>query len=90
MKLNLYAVYDSVAGMHLSPFVAQNHGVATRSFGDQVGNPQSPFHAHPDNYVLFHLGTYDLQSGQVENEERAVRLGTALDFMPSLGATQRG
>jgi len=89
MKLNLYAVFDSVAGMHLTPFVAQNHGVAVRSFGDQCGNPNSPFHIHPDNYILFHIGTYDLQSARVENCERAERLGTAMDFKPVLPMVQQ-
>lgn len=89
MKTNIYAVFDSKAGVHMSPWLATNHGVASRSFGDQVMNPESPFNRHPDDFILFCLGTFDMVTGAMENFPRAENLGPASQWRQEL-PTRRG
>lgn len=85
IKLNVYAVFDSKAGMHMSPFLSQNHGVATRLFADQVADGRLPFKAHPEDYILFCLGSFDLHAGQFDNLPRAENLGPATQYVPVQG-----
>lgn len=65
MIVNAYAVYDNKALVYAPPFFAANHAVATRMFGEAVRDPQSYVSRHPGDYVMFCVGRYDDQKGQL-------------------------
>jgi len=65
MIINLYAIYDSKAEAYLMPFFMQNDGILHRTALDTLQDPSSLFAKHPEDYIMYHLGTYDDQSGLV-------------------------
>lgn len=69
MLLHVCAVRDSAADAFGRPFVVPTLGLATRSFIDEVANPQSAFHSHPGDYTLFELGSFDDNTGKFESLE---------------------
>lgn len=75
------AVYDAKAEIFTQPVFTVAIGEAVRSFQDEVNNPQSQFSKHPEDYTLFHLGTYDETSAKFDLLTAPVSLGAALNFV---------
>ncbi len=92
MKVNVYAVYDVKAKCYASPFFLPEDAQAVRAFGDLVCREDSKIHAHPKDYDLFRLSTFDDCAGifGVLNEDGEivpdisppVFLAHASSFMP--------
>lgn len=86
MKLAMFSVYDSAAEAYLQPFFMRTRGEAVRAFIDAVNGGQEAFTAHPGDYTLFYLGTFDQSLAAFEDCE-PVSLGNAVSFVkkaPSL------
>lgn len=66
----LYTVYDVKAEYYVMPFVFKSNGEALRWFSDAVNAFDNRFYAHPEDYVLFEVGTYD-------------NSGCTFDFLPA-------
>ena len=73
MKLKVCCVYDRAVESYAQPMFVQHIGQAVRSFGDEVkrvhseGNP-SPLNQHPEDYLLYELGTFDNDTGLLEGQ----------------------
>lgn len=67
MKQVVVAVRDSAVDAYARPFFVPSTAVAVRSFRDEVNRAESPMHAHPGDYELFELGSFDEESGKFEN-----------------------
>lgn len=65
MKMIVLAVRDSAMDAFMNPFCAPAIGLASRSFVDEVNNPQSPMNSHPNDYVLFEVGVFDQDTGKL-------------------------
>lgn len=76
-------VKDTKAEAYLVPFFTGSIGEALRSFGDAVADVNHPFNKHPEDYVLFHIGSYGEQTGMITPLEAPKSLGVALDFVKS-------
>lgn len=63
MIKNLYTVFDSVAGLCLSPMVFRNHAEATRALSTLVNEKDTQYAANPGDYVLMFIGTFDETNG---------------------------
>lgn len=63
--LRAYAVYDRKSLVYAPPFYSQTDGSAIRALTDAVADTKSAIGAHPNDYVLFFVGTYDDQKGQL-------------------------
>lgn len=63
MLLHVFSVYDSKIGAYLQPFFLQTKPAAIRAITDCVRDPEHRFGQHPEDYVLFHLGTYEDNTG---------------------------
>jgi len=75
--LGVFTIRDSAAEAFLRPFFAQSKGAAIRSFSDEVNGGDTPIAAHPDDYTLFELGTFDELKGEFEiHEPRTLGLGS--------------
>jgi len=59
MKYELLSVYDYIAEAFLPPFTAGNVAVGERTFVDCFQNPEHPFAKNPQDYALFHLGSFE-------------------------------
>lgn len=58
-KLNAYAVFDLKGSCYGLPFFASNNMTAIRSFGDACKDSKSPWNAHPEDYILRLIGSYE-------------------------------
>lgn len=83
MELNIFTVFDSAANAFLQPFFAPTIETAIRSFRELVNEPNHQFHKFPEDYVLFHVGTFDQNTGQTSGFDAPRNLGIALTFLPS-------
>lgn len=92
MKTKIFTVYDVKAQANMTPFFMQSTGQAVRAFEDTVNDPKSAFNKHPEDYTLFEIGTFDDQTGTLENHKASISLGTALSMItpntPPLEAVQ--
>lgn len=54
-----FTVMDTKAETAGPPFFQPNVGTALRSMGDALTRPDSPWAAHPEDYALYHIGSWD-------------------------------
>lgn len=66
MKLQIYSIRDLKGSMYNVPFFQPTHGTAERSFNELIRDPQSLVHKYPADYELFHVGTFDDETGRIE------------------------
>lgn len=66
MEMVLCSIYDSKAEAFSNPMSFQSVAQAMRAFGDHINDPGSDMHRHPEDYVLFHVGTFDQRSSNIE------------------------
>lgn len=78
MKMSVYTIYDVASGVYMRPFFAKADGEAMRSFADLAVDPQHPVGAHPSDYTLFNIGSYDDNTGQIQGGP-PLKLMTALE-----------
>lgn len=65
MILRAYSIFDSKALQYHPPFFASTHGAAVRSLSDLASDLNTNIGRHPGDYVLFCVGQYDDQKGQM-------------------------
>lgn len=80
MKLNVYSIYDTKANAYAQPFYSQTDGSAIRAFSDHANEKGTPANKHPDDYILFRIGTYDDETGVISDDEHR-QLGTARNYL---------
>ena len=78
MRLHIFAIYDSAAGAYMRPFFTRSDPEALREFGNLCNNADHPIGAHPEDYSLCRIGSWDDVSGHI-NGEKPVTLRTALE-----------
>lgn len=64
----MLSVFDSAALTYGQPFFVPAVGAGVRAVGDEVNRAaaDNPLYQHPDDFVVFELGTFDDQTGQLE------------------------
>lgn len=80
MVYMMYSVLDTKSGLYNLPFSAVARGAALRVFGDVCNDPKTSIHAHPEDYNLFEIGTFDDATGEMKAEP-LVALGNASSFI---------
>ena len=68
MKLHVVSVRDRAADAFGRPIFVAAIGQAIRSFQDEINRSgeNNEMNKHPDDYDLYHLGTWDDESGKFE------------------------
>jgi len=84
MREECFSVYDSAAKRYLQPFFAETIEVALRMFRTVVNKGEHQFNKFPEDYVLFHLGTFDGESGFFTPLTAPHSLGVAVTFVDRL------
>lgn len=79
MNHNIYSVYDSKAEAYSLPFYMQHEAQAIRTFHDWANNPETPYYKHPEDFTLFHLGTYDEITATI-TQDKITSITTALQL----------
>lgn len=82
VKLRVFAVRDAKVENFLKPFFAETTAAGLRVWNGAVANPESGFSAHPEDYMLFELGTYEPATGKLESLLQPHPLTSALEEMP--------
>ncbi len=78
MKQQIYAVFDTCAGIYDSPHFANSDDVVRRQFQDIATSAENPISKHPEHYSLHRLGGWDNTNGKINNEQNEC-LCTALE-----------
>lgn len=66
MMLNCYSIYDLKALQYHPPFYASTDAQAMRSMADLANDLNTNVGRHPADYVLYCVGTYNDQNGQLQ------------------------
>jgi len=59
MLQQIFTIYDSKIEAYLQPFFMPTKGAAIRAVTDTLASPDHIFAKHPEDYTLFHLGSYE-------------------------------
>lgn len=65
MRREIFTVFDSAARAFLEPFFARTIEEAARMMRAVVNKPDHPFNQYPEDYILFHIGSFDEASGEI-------------------------
>lgn len=76
-----FTVYDVKAGAYLPPFFMRSNAAAMRAFSDAVNGGNEQFSSHPEDYVLFRIGTYDDDRGILDAEVPHTTLCKAIEVL---------
>lgn len=74
------AAYDSKARAFLNPFYCSQVAVGVRSFAEAANTPGHQMCNHPEDFTLFHLGTYNDDNAIFEFLTPYANLGMAVQY----------
>lgn len=80
MLLQVFSVRDSKAEVFNTPWFAKNRGEAERIFTGLVRKEETMVSQFPEDYDLYHLGTYCDQKGTVESFDTPVHIAKAIQI----------
>lgn len=83
MILKLFCIYDSKVEVYTNPMCYKTRGESIRSFSDNLAKGESNYALHPEDYVLFEVGTWDCTTCTFDIYPAPVSVGKALEFMPA-------
>lgn len=81
MIQKMFAVRDTKAQAFLQPFFSSANGSALRAMGDAVNDGKSPFSAHPEDYILYEVGSFDDNTAELVPVVPIKLLAAASDFV---------
>lgn len=64
--MQCFALYDAAAEAFSPPMFFQSKGIAIRALGDAARGGDKNITAHPADFKLFYLGTYDPKSASFD------------------------
>lgn len=79
MKLFIIAVRDRAADVFGQPNFVLTIGGAIRGFSDEVRKGEGVMSKHPEDFDLYHLGTYDDSNATFELLERPRQIAIGID-----------
>lgn len=79
---SVFSVHDAKADAFLPPFILPKTEMAQRVFSDCVNSPDHQFGKHPEDYTLFHLGTFDDENGlHTPHRNTKQSLGNGVEYL---------
>lgn len=66
MKYEIYTIYDNVAQIYHPPMFLQNDAVAIRNITTLKNDNTTTLGQNPDDYHLYHIASYDDQTGTIK------------------------
>ncbi len=82
MLHKIFSVYDSKVEAYLQPFFLNNNATAIRAITDCLSDSSHTFARHPQDYVLFDLGTFNDSSATWELLAAPNSLGVLIEYLP--------
>lgn len=77
----LLSIHDIKAEAFFNPLFVPTVAIAIRSFSTAANEQGHDFNLFAGDYSLFHMGTFDEQTGKFEIFEVPINLGLALTFI---------
>lgn len=81
MKRLLFTVRDVKAENFANPFVCESKGVAMRMFGDVVADAKTMFSQHPEDFALYQLGEFDMETGVIKGLDTPLHICNATELI---------
>lgn len=81
MQQIIVAVRDRQLNAYMRPFTAATRGQAIRAFGDEANRRESEINAHPEDYELYQLGTFEETTGKIIADEQPQQLALATNLI---------
>lgn len=78
MKIEMFSIHDSKAAAFVSPWFSPNEATAQRQFAAAANDPATDLYKFGEDYTLFHLGSFDQESGKFELLPTPRALGLAI------------
>jgi len=66
MTMEMFTVFDQAAERYMDPFAAPTVGFAIRGFQEACGQDGHQFQKFPEDYILYHIGTFNAELGEIE------------------------
>lgn len=69
-EIHVFAIFDTQAQAFMRPIFFANVGVCLRTVSDEVNRAAADnmLHVHPEDFRLFHIGTWSESSGMFEQK----------------------
>lgn len=80
----IYVVKDTKADSYTVPMFFQNNAVAIREMERAASQPGSQYQTHPEDFILFHIGSFDQGTGEMYSED----VSTVIRFIDIAGGQQ--
>lgn len=77
-KQRIFSFYDQKADAFLNPWFAPTREHAMRSFSDAVREVGTLIGKHPEDFFLFELGVFDVETGDIVLDK--VAMGNGIQF----------
>jgi len=87
--LQAFAILDVKAAAYGLPFFLDTVGIALRSFSDVCADQRSVISKHPQDYSMYHIGTFDPCSSQLTSLPQPVFVCSALQMIEQLRSSAR-
>lgn len=68
----ILAIKDRALDAFMRPFTTPHRNAAIRSFTDEANRKTSEINNHPEDYDLYQLGTFDQETGKIEQTSIAL------------------
>lgn len=77
--LYVVSVRDVAVESFSPPFTVVSLGLAIRMFGDECGKADSPMFAHPEDFSLYHVGSFDEVSGRLISLDNPTQISRGVE-----------
>lgn len=83
MTLEMFSIKDGAVAAYAQPFFARSRAEAVRILQDTMASGDHQFARHPADFELFHMGTFDDQTGLVTTNDTPEHVIQLLDLSTS-------
>lgn len=87
MLLHTFSTFDQKANAFLPPFFMPNVAMAERAFADCINDTKHQFGAHPEDYTLHQIATFDDENGVIKPLATPKAIGTGLQYVREVKPT---
>lgn len=79
--INAFAVYDLKAQLYAQPLFMKTKGLAIRAFSQACEDKNTELNKHPTDFSLYHLGTYNVETGSLNSLNKPLQIANASEFV---------
>lgn len=80
MEIQMFSIYDEKTEAYSPPFNQTHIGQAIRAFNDTATDQQTVINRHPQDYSLYHIGTFDDATSTMVSFNEPKFLARATEF----------